>query len=253
MVDLRQYEVFAKTQAFARHVDTAKRIYSEAASRGSTVISTSLGKDSAALCGIAVELGGRPNAFHMASPYSLPGYEETIAWLEKHCSYTVLPAKRSLEEYIEMCRAIGLPHERSRSTQSSVVSKLKRDPGALFVQEHSYQVLALGMRIAEKGPRAKVLRSKGPTYTKVSGVTVTNPLAYWTNQDVWAFIVSRGLPYNRRIYDAETHGLTRETIRNTGWLSTDGAHRGRLAWLKEHFPEQYRVLSTEFPQVLLQT
>jgi phosphoadenosine phosphosulfate reductase len=75
------------------------------------------------------------------------------------------------------------------------------------------------------------------------------PLMGWTAKDVWAYIVSRRLPYNRRIYDAETHDQTRETIRNTGWLSTDGAAQGRIAWLRAHFPTEYRLLADEFPQV----
>lgn len=43
------------------------------------------------------------------------------------------------------------------------------------------------------------------------------PLSDWTGADVWAYIASHGVPSNRRIYDAETHGLTRETI-HSGWL-----------------------------------
>ena len=59
---------------------------------------------------------------------------------------------------------------------------------------------------------------------------------------MWAYIVSRGIPYNRRIYDAETHGQTRD-LRNTGWLSTDGAEDGRIAWLAFHFPDEYETLA----------
>lgn len=65
---------------------------------------------------------------------------------------------------------------------------------------------------------------------------------------MWARIAERGLPYHP-LYDCESHGMTRETLRNSGWLTTVGAAEGRIAWLRQHFPEQYRALAAEFPQV----
>ncbi len=249
MADLREYEVLAKTRAFARHVDTAKRIVERAYSLGEFAASSSWGKDSVAMCGLIYEVVGRHQIFHMASPYGLPGYEETVRHFSERCDITTLNAKRTLAEYIEMCRNIGLPHERTRVRQKSVVKDIKRDPGQTYAEENGLNVIALGMRMTEKGPREKMLKAKGPTYRLRSGTWRTNPLAYWTSKDVWSFIVSRGLPYNHRIYDAETHGFTRENIRNTGWLSTDSAENGRISWLKEHFPEQYGHLVAEFPHL----
>lgn len=77
---------------------------------------------------------------------------------------------------------------------------------------------------------------------------MTCPLAWWTARDVWAYLVSRSVPWHP-IYDYEDCGLTREKNRNTGWLSTDGASEGRLIWLRRHFPEQWERLATEFPDV----
>lgn len=42
----------------------------------------------------------------------------------------VLPASRTLREYIEWCKRIGLPHERTATAQSKVVKEIKRDRGA---------------------------------------------------------------------------------------------------------------------------
>jgi 3'-phosphoadenosine 5'-phosphosulfate sulfotransferase (PAPS reductase)/FAD synthetase len=74
------------------------------------------------------------------------------------------------------------------------------------------------------------------------------PLAWWSAQDTWAYLFSREVPYHP-LYDRETHGQTRETLRNTGWLSTDGAEQGRIAWLREHYPDQYRLLEAAFPRI----
>lgn len=249
--DRRAYDLHAGSKSFARKVEQAREIFRRGAERGRVVVSTSWGKDSVAMCAIACDVFDRPTLLHLASPYALPGYDETIAHFSERCDVVTLEASRSLAEYVKWCREIGLPHERSQSTQSKVVSEIKRDRGTEWCRDHGYGVQALGMRIAEKGPRAKLLRAKGPIYTLKDGTVKVNPLAYWSSADVWALIYSRGLPYNRRIYDAETGGETRETIRNTGWLSTDGAEHGRIAWLRRHFPEQHAVLLREFPQVKL--
>ena len=249
MADLREYETWAKTRAFQRRVDTARRIVEQAEAMGPVCYATSWGKDSIAMLGVAIEMGGRPRALHLGSPYGLPGYDDTARHFEALCDVTTLPASRTLPEYIAWCREIGLPHERARSVQGAVVASIKRDRGADWARENGIKVQALGMRIAEGGPRAKVLRARGPVYTLADGSAKACPLAWWTSRDVWAFIASRGLPYNGRLYDAETHGLTRETIRNTGWLSTDGAAEGRVMWLRQHFNEQWRALRAAFPQV----
>lgn len=249
MSDLRQYEVWSQTKAFARHVDSASEILRRGASHGSLIVSLSWGKDSIAMGALALEVIGRVPMLHLASPYALPGYDETREWFEARTDVHVVPASRSLAEYVAWCKNVGLPHERTRSAHAAVVKNIKRDRSAEWVAEHGFAVVCLGMRIAEKGPRAAMLRARGPVYQLVDGTWRCNPLTYWTNDDVWAFIASRGLPYNHRLYDAETHGLTRETIRNTGWLSTDGAERGRCAWLRQHFPEQWQMLVDEFPQV----
>lgn len=249
--DLRQYAVWAKTRAFARKLDGARAILRDGLSRGPIVVSVSWGKDSIAMADLALDTLGQVPLLHLSSPYALPGYDDTRSYFDARTKVHVLEATRSLEEYVEWCKQIGLPHERERSVQQRVVAQIKRDRGAQWCDENGYTVLALGMRIHEGGPRAKLLRGRGPVYELKSGQVRCCPLAYWTSQDVWAYIASRRLPYNHKLYDAETHGMTRETIRNTGWLSTDGAHDGRIAWLRQHFPDQYDLLVRHFPHVTL--
>jgi hypothetical protein len=44
-------------------------------------------------------------------------------------------------------------------------------------------------------------------------------------------------------------GETRETLRNGGWLSVHGCNDARVPWLRQHYPDEYRRLREEFPQV----
>ncbi len=248
--DVRQYILWSRSPTHRARVKQAEDIFRRAREVGPISIASSWGKDSIPLCDMAIELfGPTTTILHMASPYSLPGYDAVVENFTSRARVVTLSPTRTLPEYVEWCRSIGLPHERSRSAHSGVVRQIKGNRGTEWAAEHGFSVQALGMRIAEKGPRAKLLRSRGAIYQRANGDWIVCPMSQWTGLDVWAYILDRQLPYNRRIYDAETHGLTRETIRNTGWLSTDGAQNGRIAWLRRHFPEQYRMLVTEFPHV----
>jgi phosphoadenosine phosphosulfate reductase len=252
-IERRKYLALAGLKKHRAKVESAREILRAAAAGRRLVVATSWGKDSIALCQLAIETLGteaeKVPAFHQHSNAELPGGEHVVEFFRERMHVTTLPGSMTLAEYVEYVRGVGLPHEREKATQQRVVKTLKKDTGEEFCRANGYDVVALGMRIAEKGPRAKLLCARGPTYTMASGFVKTNPLAYWGNADVWAYIVANDLPYNGRIYDAETHDLTRETIRNTGWLSTDGADRGRIAWLAQHFPDRYYELAREFPQV----
>lgn len=247
---MREYAVWARTKVHRRRVERARDILLDAHRRDPPLaVMTSWGKDSIALCDLSLTTLGRVPLVHLASPYALPGYEATIAHFCARTQVLECPASRSLAEYIEWCQRIGLPHERDRNAHKRAVVSIKGDVGDALAEEHGWRTIALGMRIAEGGPRAHVLRKRGPTYCVASGVVKTNPLAYWETRDVWAHIVAHDLPYPA-LYDAETHGQTRETIRNTGWLSTDGAERGRLVWLRAHYPEQWEALAAAFPHIV---
>ena len=247
--DLRQYEVWASTKAHARRVDKARQIMQKASERGRVVVSVSWGKDSVAMAHLALETLGRVPLFYMVSRTALPGWEPVQAWFQERADVHLLPPSRTMDQTIALLHEIGLPHERKPSTQQRVVQKQKAIPGRTWAIQHGFAVQFLGMRMAEGGPRARLIKARGPTYTHSDGITICCPLAYWSNKDVWAYIAANDVPYNRRIYDAETHGYTRETLRNGGYLYTDGAQDGWCVWLRKHFPEQWRMLADEFPRV----
>lgn len=251
MNDIRQYLFHAKTPRFASRVAQARRIFLQGAQLGRMLVGLSWGKDSGALGHLAIDAFApeRVQVLHLLGGAPLPGHEEVAAYFAERCDVHSPPRRLSFEEYVEYIRTVGLPHERTKSEQKRVVKHLKVDPGDAFANEHKFAVRTLGFRIAEGGPRAIQLKRRGPIYQLADGSWRCCPLAYWDGLDVWAYTFANAIPYNRRIYDAESFGMTRETIRNTGWLSTDGAHDGRIVWLRRHFPEQYDALARAFPQV----
>ena len=242
----------SKTRAYRRSLDSAKRIFDRGIARGRMVVSTSWGKDSVVMGDIALSLGIK-DFLHLESPYELPGNEQVISHFATLADVTILPAEKTIEEYVSWYQDIGLAHCRTKAAHSKVVQQIKKSRGTQWCLDHGYEVQALGMRAKEHGGREDMIKALGAVIqSKRTGLWRCMPIAYWSNEDVWAHIAANDLPYNRRIYDAETHGLTRYTIRNLGWISTDGAHKnGRIGWLRDHFRAQFDQLVSAFPDVRL--
>lgn len=246
-IERAAYLAHARSPVFARRAKEAEVTLRRAAEAGAVVIMSSWGKDSVVLCDIACRLWERPTILHIASSYRIPGWESVQDHFASRANLHVIEPSRTLEETIEWLREVGLPHERTKAQQMRVVKTIKKDVGASWCKEHGYAVQALGLRADESKARRDWLRRVGTLY-EAQGVKIVAPLAWWSARDVWAYIVSRGLPYHP-MYDLQTDGVTRETQRNTGWLSTDGAHDGRIAWLRRHYTELYRALAAHFPDV----
>lgn len=243
------YRAHARTKAFARKVDQAKRAIEEAASKGRVAVSLSLGKDSIASTRIALDvLGSDTQIIHMDSSHKLPGWESTRDYFAEHGRLHVIPAKRNLSETIAWLREVGLGYDRETKHATTVVHRMKRDAATEWCDANGYGVQVLGLRADESNIRRMVLRKRGLVYRVESGQWRALPLGWWSVVDVWALIFSRNLPYPR-LYDCESHGYNRETLRNTGWLTTIDAPDGRIAWLRAHFPEQYAQLVAEFPRL----
>lgn len=243
-----QYRVWAQTSAHARRVATAVDIVERADARGKIAIAMSWGKDSVAAADLVLRTLGRSvPVYHLASSYELPGSEPVEAHFRERTSVDVVPAKRSADDVIAWLEEVGLGYERSRSRARAAAAP-KKSGGAEWCAAHGCDVTVLGMRADEARGRRANFRVRGAVYTKADGLTVACPIAWWESRDVWAYIVAHDLPYHS-LYDHETHGLTRETLHNTGWLTTIGANSGRIAWLAAHYPAEYRRLEAAFPRV----
>lgn len=242
---MREYLEHAQSAGFARKLE---RAMAELRALTCPVVYVSWGKDSVACLDLAVQACGRVEAVHLASPYELPGNDEIIAWARSVADVHVVESGKSLAETVEWLRTIGLAYERRADHKAGV--RRKTDRGLAWMRENARSTQVLGMRAEESRGRKTCFRVRGLTY-QAHGLTVCNPIGWWSSRDVWAHIESRGLPYNRRIYDAETHGFRREELRNGGWLTLNDPTR--VTWLRKHFPEQYRILVQEFPQVAMLT
>lgn len=249
MPDMRQYEVYARTAAFARKVDRARaEVERVAREHDRWLVSSSWGKDSCALAGLVHEVVGPGfHVSHLQSPYELPGYERVTEWFAARCVIHTLSTRRTLADYISWLQEHGLGID--RESKQKVNRARKADELSTFAEEHGFTLQALGMRADESMVRRRLFRSRGLTYQRATGGWISNPIGWWSTSDVWAYLVSRGIPWHP-LYDCETHGVTRARIRNAGWLTVAGDQTDwRIPWLRQHYPEQYRLLLAAFPRV----
>lgn len=245
--DLREYDVLSKTVGFRRRLEQAKRELERVVTLHQRwVVSTSWGKDSCALAGLICEtLGTGFDAVHLKSPYELPGYERVIEWFSARCVIHTVSTTRTLQEYVGWLRLHGLAYEREKLRAAG--KKRKTDEIVSWTKDNGYTLQLLGMRAAESAGRRKCFSVHGLSYMS-HGLSVSNPIGWWSTKDVWAYLVSRDIPWHP-LYDCETHGTTREGLRNIGWLTVSGGPR--IPWLRRHYPDQYRMLVEAFPQVRL--
>lgn len=151
-------------------------------------------------------------------------------------------------DYFDLCQIYGLPGiDRTDATQKKVVDLLKKNKANSWAQGHGYDGHFWGLRADESRGRRVLLRKNGLLYQGKTGLWRCSPIGWLSTREVWDIIFEQEIPYSG-IYD-RTQLIPREKIRNSGWLTTDGAADGRIVWLKRHYPELYFRLVAEFPQV----
>lgn len=247
----REFDIWSRTRVHSDRVERSRDVLRRAADIGRVVVSTSWGKDSTALCDLAIDtLGDRIELMHLESPYRLPGWEQVERqFIDRGVVVHAVPSRRTLAETISWLKEIGLGYE--RDGRQHVGARAKSDRGSEYARSRGFAVQLLGIRAEESVRRKSLILGRGALYRrKTDGWWIGHPLAWWTVEDVWAWIVARELAYHP-LYDCETHAMTRRTLRNSGWLTTIDAGEGRFSWLREHFPEQWRALAADFPRVRL--
>lgn len=240
-------EIWGRTAAHRRRIDSARHCLDESAALGTVGVSVSWGKDSTALLALAIEhLGEAVRAFHLASPYRLPGWEVPESYFRPILGtrYLVLDYPVSLEELIQHFQAHGLPHEIDGHHGRAATAK--KTLGLEACQALGVSVRALGIRADESSRRRQAAGSFAKPRRLADGLFAAWPLVGLAAIDIWAILLRYGCPYHP-MYDLETHGLTRFTLRNGGWLTTNDP--GRLPWLRRHYPHQYEQLVDAFPRL----
>jgi len=106
----------------------------------------------------------------------------------------------------------------------------------------------LGLRADENNRRRTYLRSRGLlVWLDHYQQWHCNPIAWWTTQDVWAYIVSRDVPYNAAYDVMRRLGVPLAEQRIGPFAVERALGRGQLAILKRGWPDLYTAFVARYP------
>lgn len=109
--------------------------------------------------------------------------------------------------------------------------------------------VVLGLRADESARRRMLLRTSGDLYfSKTHQMWHCNPLAWWTVDDVWAYLLSRDVPYNAAYDVLERIGVPLEAQRIGPFAVARALGYGQLAILKRGWPDLYNQFAARYPE-----
>ena len=109
-----------------------------------------------------------------------------------------------------------------------------------YAVENGLTTRLLGLRAEESRGRKISLRHYGLDARLRDGSRRVIPLARWSTDWIWAYIVSHDLPW-LEIYDK------RGPYARNGLIGISGANEGRLEYLKHYFPEAWLAAKDLLP------
>ena len=98
-----------------------------------------------------------------------------------------------------------------------------------YADAHGLTTRVMGLREGESNNRRMTIRDLGMDYDYVNGQRRLLPVAKWTTDDIWTYIVASGMPW-LSIYD-----VAGPDARN-GLIGLNAHEKGRLAYLKAYYP-----------------
>lgn len=208
-------------------------------------LSMSWGKDSMFLYFLIREVKPDIPVIYLNSGYALPDtYKIRDFVLEKYdINYHEI---QQPVDYVELCRMVGLPHDRTRNGQKKAVELLKKNLLDEFAENNGFDLCFWGIRKDESRARDMMFAKYG-FFIRTTKIHKCHPIALLTIDQLFYFYEKFKFPMNE-IY-SKTKFLNKYQIRNTGWLSTDGARKGQIVWLKYYYPDYYIKLVNLFPEI----
>jgi predicted phosphoadenosine phosphosulfate sulfurtransferase len=123
------------------------------------------------------------------------------------------------------------------------------EPANRFTQGHNLSVQAMGLRAQESYGRSMGARKHGELYQLKAGGWHLCPLAFWRDDDVWAYIASRKLRYNAAYDRMAEIGMPRTEWRVSTFFGESASGLGRYANLKRIDPGLWNAFAAEFPKI----
>jgi phosphoadenosine phosphosulfate reductase len=230
-MDARERDVFlawSTLPKFKRKVERSLEVIREALAIGPAYVSVSWGKDSVVMLHLCQQIQSDILAVHIGHKDQelIDNYADVIdrycaKWQTNHC--WIKGDQKNAKEGIEH---LGIAS--------------------------SYPVALIGMRTEESSIRRKTIGKNGLIYQYTNGKLANSyrctPIAYWDWKDVWAYIVSRSLPYLAS-YDHMLNADRSTSRTAVHYSSGRGSQFGRLSKIQVISPDYYRLLKQQIPEI----
>jgi len=246
---LAQASVWAQTRVYKARVDKAKRVVDQCLSLvPDSVCMWSGGKDSTAMTHLVSMIHPGIPVVTEKDDLDFPGER---AYVERVLSMfgwnvRIISPEVSPQDWI-MKHAPGLTSEDDFHSRSAALSK---ECFYRLVEEASrkYQAIFLGLRQEESRGRALNRACRGVLYQKSNGQYTCTPIADWRGIDVYAYLVSNGIPL-LDVYRCVgfMHADEPFRIRKSWWIPGQSGRYGGVAWLRRYWPSLYYQLCEWMP------
>lgn len=241
----RDYE-YANLASFRRRVDHALSVIKQASEKGTIGVSFSGGKDSTVVRDLVLRVAPDSPVAFFDSGAELKQTRETIDFYKP----LVFHPKHSFIDLLEAGGYWGSNPE-GATVKHNFLKLLILDPARQFVESYSLVTQALGLRSCESNIRAMTAYRRGELFQLSTGIWRLSPIAFWSDDDVWAYIASRNLRYNAA-YDLMTElGVERKQQRISTFFGSSAATIGRYAIMKRLDPELWNRMAAKFPRITI--
>lgn len=229
----------ANTETFERRLASAQEIVARAlAACDSWYVGFSTGKDSTVVLHLV-------HAQRANVPF-LYGDEE---WL--------LPESAAYLDRMAAAHPNLLHRIKSADTHALWFQTWQDDPDAIhssnasgeYARARGWQGAFLGLRAEENGRRRVFLRTMGPLFrAQGDGLWYCNPLWNWTWRDVWAYLLTFKVDYNRAYDRLAAIGVPPERQRIGPLAAERAIGYGQLAILKRGWPDIFNKFAAKYPE-----
>ena len=183
--------------------------------------------------------------------------ETPAVYFDADCAYPSLTAlldrtdnviRFKCEPFLETLKREGIYHGK---TPSPFMISTVYEPIQRLLNETDFDGCIYGLRAEESAARRANAGRRGAVFQYAEksihrGTWACQPIYDWTYQDVWAFIVSRGIDYCAE-YD-NLWELSHHEQRLSYWAGFSNRSFGRLACLKRNHPDLFAQLTKVCPE-----